>query len=584
MNVILVGINAKFSHINLAIRLIKSYADINSLSAQSKKVSILISEWNINIPFSTVVRGILEKTPTMVLFSTYIWNREYVFKVIKDLHSISPEIIIGMGGPEVSWSLKKTFLECAGVSIVITGEGERPFCIFLDILFLGQKKNIESDAISIPGVSIRNSKTGEISECISGIPIESLDDIPFPFSEERLDFNPENKLVYYESSRGCPFNCAYCLSSLDKTVRYYPIERVLSEIDYFMKSGFPLIKFVDRTFNLDPRRYLTIWKYIRDNYNGKTLFHFEISAEYLSDDDLCFLETMPDGAIQFEIGIQTINIETLKIISRPAHPDKLAEKIRRIPRTIHIHLDLIAGLPADNIKTFVDSFNYTFLLKPEMLQLGFLKILSGSPMEAIVKSNSAYIWSSAPPYEILGTPSITYQELQQLKDIEHVVDVWYNSALLRNTIHCMVETKMFNSPFSLFSELAGFIKTYYLDGDLYFPRRSTDSFSCMASFICSKEDGEQPRLKECIEYLKYDFLVQGKPGIFPKWYTRHYNKTEHDNSLIKYGLISEKGNSRRIIYSRTEYDVFHFSNKNSPILFIYPDYTKKEKKVKIIKL
>lgn len=584
MKILLVAINAKYVQTNLAIRLLKAFAEAHSVSVRSGLVQIETSEWNTNQLSLSIVRGIYEKHPDLVLFSTYIWNREMVLKVAGDVKKVLPDSILGFGGPEVSWSAESLFSTFSEIDLILSGEGELTFVELIERLVQSGK----TDFSGIRGLYSRNNLPAEGSSFTFGgfrQPIENLDIIPFPYSHDKMDFDPSHRLVYYESSRGCPFSCAYCLSSLDKSVRYYPLERVLKEIGYFMDEGFPLVKFVDRTFNLDPERYIAIWSYIRDHHNGKTLFHFEIAAEYLSDGAFTVLETMKEGSVQFEIGIQSINPETLKIVGRPAHPDKLAEKIRRIPRIIHTHIDLIAGLPAEDMNSFISSFNYAFALNADMLQLGFLKVLAGTPMEVIAKKNRNYVWSTEPPYEIFSTPVLSYAELLVLKDVEQVVDTWFNSGLMRRTLNQLVSADPTITAFSLFLEISNFIRSYFTDGDLYLPRRPADSFSCMAAFINHIHDEFPENAQKSIEFLKYDFLLQGKPGSFPLWFERRYLKKEHDDALEQKGFFSSVGASRRTVYSRTEYEVFYFDSQDSAekILFVYQD-SEGKKQVKTIRL
>lgn len=589
MKILLAGINAKYVQTNLAIRLLKVFAEAHVEAIRKGHVQIEIGEWNINQPFSSIVRGIFESRADMIVFSTYIWNRDIVFKVAGDVHKVMPKATIGLGGPEVSWSAMHTFRECPDAKFIIAGEGEITFKETIERFV----QSNSPDFSDIPGLYYKKNcaaaNSGDKTEIVFGGPralIENLDIIPFPYVSDKINFNPANKIVYFESSRGCPFSCAYCLSSIDKTVRYYPLDRVLKEIGYFMEEGFPLVKFVDRTFNLDPERYLAIWTYIRDHHNGRTLFHFEIAAEYLSEETFSVLETLKEGTIQFEIGIQSINTETLKIVGRPCHPDKLAEKIKRIPRTIHIHVDLIAGLPAENLDSFARSFNFAFALNADMLQVGFLKVLAGSPMAQIAGGNPGFVWSSIPPYEILTTPSLSYEDLLLLKDVEHLVDGWFNSGLMRNTLNYLSDSDPAITPFMLFINLASFCKSYFSDGDLYLPRRPADSFRCMAAFLTQKLVCLQTFQSSGIEYLRYDYLLQGKPGVFPEWYERRYSKEIHEKALEEQGFIFPAGVSRRLAYSRTEYDVFFWgdAHERSAYLFIYPEFNDTEKKVKILKL
>ena len=576
MKVLLVGINAKFVQTNLAIRLLRSFARRHCPAVADGKIRIETAEWNINLPVSAAVRGIFERNPDMVLFSTYIWNREFVLKTCDEIRKILPKILVGLGGPEVSWSAKKTFRDCPAADIILAGEGERTFVDILDRL-----ADLR-DAKNIPGLYWRSGVTvvfgGERPA------IADLSEVPFPYGDVPLDFDPENRIVYYESSRGCPFKCAYCLSSIDKSVRYYPLDRVLEEIQFFLDRGFPLVKFVDRTFNLEPARYLTIWKYIRDHHNGKTLFHFEIAAEFLADEAYEILASMPEGSIQFEIGIQSTNAQTLQAVGRPAHTDVLEEKIRRIPASIHTHVDLIAGLPFENLESFERSFNFAFSLNAGMLQLGFLKILSGSAMATIARNTDGYIASSIPPYEVLSSPVLPYQDILVLKDIEHIVDTWYNSGLLRNVLNHLASCRTDGSAFNLFRQIAQFVKSWFKDGDLFLPRRPVDLFACMAAFIGEAVD---PTSVIARSWLKYDYLLQGKPGVFPAWYERRYSKEAHDQVLMDQGFFVA-GESRRTLYAQSEFDCFNFfpDGTEEQILFVYADLSAKkdEKKARRVRV
>ncbi len=613
MKILLVAINAKYVQTNLAIRLLKAYSEKWCESVRNGQIQIEIAEWNINLNTSLIIRGIFESRADIVLFSTYIWNRGMAFAAAAGVRKVLPQALIGFGGPEVSWSAERTFLDCSEVDLLLSGEGEDTFAelaeraglfvhgeiakshetLFAE-LFTGIKGLYVRDATSMAGFVFGGPRE----------PIADLDRIPFPYNFNEMDFDRAHRIVYYESSRGCPFSCAYCLSSIDKSVRYYSLHRVFGELQGFMNAGFPLVKFVDRTFNLDPARFLAIWKFIRDNHNGKTLFHFELAAEYLSDEAFVVLETMPEGAIQFEVGIQSINSETLKIVGRPAHPDVLAEKIRRIPKWIHTHVDLIAGLPAEDFDSFGRSFDFAFALDADMLQLGFLKILSGSPMEALARKDSGFIWSASPPYEVYSSPVLDYARILKLKDVEQVTDTWYNSGLMWNTLRCLAGgggtgITPAQSAFKLFCSLADFNKRYYADGDLYLPRRPSDSFACMAAFLATEKPmtaadavkAEDERTR-ALEWLRYDFLLQGKPGAFPAWYERRYSKEAHDRTLGEQGFFSNAATgkesesvSRRTAYARTEYDTFRFEagEVETACLFVYPDKSGMEKKVRVFR-
>lgn len=570
VKILLVAINAKYVQTNLAVRLLASYARRVVPAVADGTVSVEKGEWNVNEPAGQIVRGIVEREPDVVLFSTYIWNRGMVFRVMSDVRKLLPGVLLGAGGPEVSWNAEKDVREHSELDLVISGEGE------LTLVELIRRLADGLPLAGTPGTYVRSG--GEIVFGGAREPMIDLGEIPFPYASGLLDFDPTNRIVYYESSRGCPFSCAYCLSSIDRAVRYYPLERVLSDIKYFLEEGFPLVKFTDRTFNLAPERYLAIWKFIRDHYNGTTRFHFELSADLLADDAFAVLETMPEGSVQFEIGIQSTNAETLRLVGRKSDVDRLAANVRRIPAAIHRHVDLIAGLPAEDLPSFSRSFDFAFALGADMLQLGFLKILDGSPMAAIARAEagpSGYAWSAEPPYEVLRSPAMPYRDLLAVKDVECLVDAWYNTGLLRNFLTRLAAD---GSAFALFRELASFVRGYFADGDLYLPRRPADIFACAHAFLMARLANAGVNAYTD-EWLRYDFLLQGKPGAFPAWYERRYDRDAHDAALLAQGFLGT-GESRRTLYARTEYDRFRFSPEEGEfaLLFEYRGEKKNEKK------
>ncbi len=568
----------------MAVRLLCRYAETFCPAVQEGTVSVHFAEWNINQGISSIVRGIVQYHPDVLLFSTYIWNRLEVFQIISDIRSLYPDSLIGSGGPEVSWNAEQAFVDSPGLDLIIQGEGEQTFRDLVNAINPVDTMNRLSQlerCRAIPGIYCR-TVPGSTSYTFSGerTPLSHLDSIPFPYRFPEKDLNPEQRIIYYESSRGCPFTCSYCLSSIDKRVRYYSLERVFEDLSFFLNNRYPLVKFVDRTFNLDPARYLRIWEYIRDNWNSVTCFHFEIAAEYLDDNCFLFLASMPEGSIQFEIGIQTTNERSLQEITRKSDPDKLSRAIRSIPPSIHTHVDLIAGLPHDTIETFSRSFDYAFSLHADMLQLGFLKILPGTIMENYARTNPTYAWSQYPPYEVLRSTDMGYQDLVHLKEIEQILDTWYNNGLLRFTLHKLEEllSMQGKGPFSLFADIVSFIKSRYERQDFFLPRKPADSFSALHAFIHEKKEFEADR-GMLFEWLHYDFLRQGKPGAFPDWFIRRYDKEAHFRaleSLLEARSLQgedEYPPSRRRLFSSSDYHEFLLigQNKVQPVLFLYRD-------------
>lgn len=571
---LLVGINAKFIQSNLAIRLIRAYAGLHAPSVQDGRVSVQIAEWNVNMQTSTIVRGLYEHKADVVIFSTYIWNRETVFRAAGELKTVAPGILVGAGGPEVTYDPEKAFTDCASLDFVIKGEGEATVAELVERF---GSPNFPEAFVGVPdfgrpGSAICKGVAGLAYRDVNGSVrhgperplLRELGVIPFPYGYESDDLDPETRIVYYESSRGCPYSCAYCLSSIERSVRFYPLDRVFSDLNFFLERRWPLVKFVDRTFNIDPVRYRAIWKYIAAHYNGVTRFHFEISADLLGEEDFSILERMPDGAIQFEIGIQSANPETLQAVHRKTDLRRLAETVIRLPKTIHSHVDLIAGLPHENLESFARSFDYAFSLGTDVVQLGFLKILAGTDMERMALQDRGFTWSSYPPYEILSSPEMSYDVLSLLKDVEHVVDNLWNSGGFKHSLGFLASLR--TSAFAFFRELAHFMRTWFPDGDLFLPRRQWDLYACLAAYIA--QTGENGAL----ERLKFDFFMQAKPGRIPEWMIRRTAKEAHDAALEISGFLTQCGGVRRLAYARSEYEEFDFRDGSgiTGFLFKYP--------------
>ncbi|MBQ5538316.1 MAG: radical SAM protein, partial [Treponema sp.] len=415
MKILLVSVNASYMHTNIAIRDLKNYAD-KYFSDSETKPQIEIAEYTINQPIGEVLRSIAFFNADWIQFSTYIWNAEYVQKLLPEIKKVLPDCILGAGGPEFGYGAKKYLAAIADLDFVVFGEGERTFTDMIEKSG-GNAGSVLSRLSEIKGIYCR-SADGEMLFTGNRAFIEDLDDIPFPYPEMiEGKADEDHKIYYYESSRGCPFSCAYCLSSVEKRVRFKSLERTCEEIQFFLDNNIKLVKFVDRTYNLDEERYIGIWDYILKHHNKKTMFHFEIEAEYLSEKALDFLQNVPEGVMQFEMGVQSANKKTLKAINRSANTEELAAKIKRIPRTIHQHLDLIAGLPFEDLESFGKSYDFVMSLRPDALQLGFLKILGGTVMEKYASENG-WKWMESPVYETFSTPHLSFGDIAFLKDME----------------------------------------------------------------------------------------------------------------------------------------------------------------------
>ena len=434
MKILLTAINSKFIHSNLAVRYLKSFT--NDLPYEGK-----IREFTINDREERILEEIIKEDPDVVAFSTYIWNVELIERLANLIKKVNSNIEILYGGPEVSFDSVQFLRNNIG-EYVIEGEGEKTYRDFV-LYKLG-----ELDIDKVRGLHYKNSGDVYSNE---KRPLMSMDEIVFPYEE---DEDLSNKIVYYEASRGCPFNCKYCLSSTSHGVRFLDIERVLEELNYFIKKKVKLVKFVDRTFNCNHKFSMAIWNFLI-NANTETSFHFEISADILKDEEIKLLSKAPEGRFQFEVGVQTTNDDVLRNINRFVNFSDIKEKVLELMsiKNIKQHLDLIAGLPGEDYNSFVKSFNDVYSIHPEEIQLGFLKLLKGSSMREEAKMYGME-YSPYPPYEILKTNLVSYEEMIKLKKVEEMVDKYYNSQKFNYIIKFF--EKKFNTPFEFYYALGKF--------------------------------------------------------------------------------------------------------------------------------
>ena len=427
MKILLTAINAKYIHSNLAVYCLKAYASKNIVQDH---LNIEIAEYTINQQLEDIMMDIYERRPDVLCLSCYIWNLPYVEELVREIHKVCPKMPIWLGGPEVSYDAKATLQRLPEVTGVMMGEGEQTFT---EICQYYANSNLSVTLNNIAGITFRN-EDGEIVANPWRMPMD-LSEVPFVYNDMK-DF--ENKIIYYETSRGCPFSCSYCLSSIDKKLRFRNIELVKEELGFFISHKVPQVKFVDRTFNCKHDHAMAIWQFIKENDNGVTNFHFEVSADLLNDQEIELLKSMRPGLVQLEIGVQSTNPDTIHEIRRTMDFEKLAEIVNRIHdgENIHQHLDLIAGLPFEDMESFAKSFDDVYALKPHQLQLGFLKVLKGSYMEE-QKENYGLVYKSAPPYEVLFTKWISYEDVLRLKGIEEMVEVYYNSRQYEKTLDAL---------------------------------------------------------------------------------------------------------------------------------------------------
>ena len=437
MKILLAACNAKYIHSNLAVNDLKAYSS-------DYDEHVILREYTINQPKDEILKDIYSSGADVVCFSCYIWNISFVRELIRDLVKILPKTAFWAGGPEVSYDAEKFLTEMPEMTGVMVGEGEKTFHDLLEF-YIDGKDSLEE----ISGIAYR---TGD--KIIHNGWRELMDLSAIPFVYEHLE-KFENRIIYYESSRGCPFSCSYCLSSIDKKLRFRDLELVKKELQFFLDHRVPQVKFVDRTFNCKHEHAMTIWKYILEHDNGVTNFHFEISADLLREEEMELMSQMRPGLIQLEIGVQSTNPETIRAIHRHMDLKKLEHCVNRVHsfRNIHQHLDLIAGLPYEDYDTFHQSFNDVYQMKPDQLQLGFLKVLKGSLMQ---KEAEVYgiVYKEKEPYEVLSTNWLTYGEVLKLKMVESMVEVYYNSGQFWHTLEYLVPFE--KDAFTFYEKLGSF--------------------------------------------------------------------------------------------------------------------------------
>ena len=554
MNILLVGINAKYIHSNPAIYSLAAYAgkfaDENGLSLREH---INIAEYTINQQIEDIEADIYRKVPDVVAISCYIWNYSMVQELIEDIHQVRPDLPIWLGGPEVSFHPEQLMQKFPFLAGIMIGEGEQTFVELVQRYISETQDNkisecgIErelSDMSNIAGLYLPSGYTAE-RECLS------LDDIPFLYSD-LADF--ENRIIYYESSRGCPFRCKYCLSSIDKQLRFRSLDLVKKELQFFLDNKVPQVKFIDRTFNAKHEHVLAIWTYIKENDNGVTNFHFEISADLLTEEEIELLNSMRKGLVQLEIGVQSTNPDTIREINRSMDLCKLKNAVQKVNAAgnIHQHLDLIAGLPYEDYMSFHDSFNEVYAMRPEQLQLGFLKVLKGSAMEEQAREYEIG-YRKTPPYEVLYTKWLSYDEIIRLKQIEEMVELFYNSGQFAYTIRFLEE--LFDDAFKMYEALAAY---YEANDYLTASSKRISHYEHLLDFINGymfkmKTDtqtvGELTEI--CRQYLLFDCYLRENmktappfaedAAIFKDYLRAFYQKEEAERKYLpSYGQFDSK--------------------------------------------
>ena len=501
MKILLTAINAKYIHSNLAVYDLQAYAR-KELAGESP-VEVKIREYTINQQPDEILGSIYEEQADVLCLSCYIWNLQTVELLVRDLSRIRPGFPIWLGGPEVSYDSRDVLRRLPQVKGVMKGEGEETFACLCRLWGKGDPS--DEDLAGVEGITFRRLD-GQIIEN-PWRELMDLDQVPFVYQDlERF----ENKILYYESSRGCPFSCSYCLSSVDKKLRFRSFSLVKEELQFFLDRKVPQVKFVDRTFNCGHAHAREIWQYIRDHDNGVTNFHFEVSADLLNEEELELLETMRPGLVQLEIGVQSTNPRTIREIRRTMDLEKVARATERIRQqgNIHQHLDLIAGLPYEDLASFTRSFDQVYRMKPHQLQLGFLKVLKGSWMKEQEKAYGL-VCKWEPPYEVLRTRWLSYEDIRLLKGVEEMTEVYYNSRQFEYTMEEL--EREFASPFRMYEALWDYYRKKRLEEQQH--RRSA-RYEILLGFLEERIPGKREYFREL---LVYDYYLRenakSRPGF-----------------------------------------------------------------------
>lgn len=569
MRFLLCGINAKYIHSNLAIFSLKAYADRKKIP----EAEIILKEYTINNYVEDILQDLYEEKADVVIFSCYIWNISFVRELAAELKKVSPDVKIWAGGPEVSYAANKFLMENPAFDLIMQGEGEEVFselirltvekkCRIKDVYKQSESKKVLSGIVEkrysierkqavkeekdiedkyfagednvyptnyidmsklqkLQGIAVRDfsgeaalgnaeSNIGNKTKIINTgfATLMDMDTIPFVYEDFHLF---EHKILYYETSRGCPFCCSYCLSSVDKTVRFRSLPIVKKELDAFLEAKVPQVKFVDRTFNCNRQRAIDIWSYLVEHDNGITNFHFEISSDLLGEEELELFAKMRPGLIQLEIGVQSTNGETVDAIHRHMDLDKLFHYVDRVHElgNIHQHLDLIAGLPYENYERFGCSFDDLYAHEPDQLQLGFLKVLKGTMMEEEVKKYSI-LYRNQPPYEVLGTKWLSYDEIILLKGVEELVELYYNSGQYTLTLKYAV--LFFESPFRFYEMFSAW---YRGKGYHKLNHNRLEKYNILREFL--REHIDENEWDTLDEIMLYDMYLRENVKGRPAW-------------------------------------------------------------------
>lgn len=549
MKVLLTAVNAKYIHSNLAIYSMKAYAEKKGCWG----AEIQLAEYTINQQQDGILRKIYEEKPDVLCFSCYIWNISFIKELIQDLKKILPKTRIWVGGPEVSYDAERFLKEMPQVTGVMCGEGEATFLEVVKSYAQWENQEQEPEMLdNIPGIVYRK---GQELIVTGNRDILDMDELVFPYENLSLF---EHKIIYYESSRGCPFSCSYCLSSIDKKLRFRSLSLVKEELQFFLDNKVPQVKFVDRTFNCKKEHAMEIWKYLKEHDNGVTNFHFEIAADLLSENEIALISTMRPGLIQLEIGVQSTNEKTLEEIRRKTSFSEICKKVQAVAagENVHQHLDLIAGLPYEDYESFKKSFCDVYALKPQQLQLGFLKVLKGAYMQEMAEAYGC-VYKSKEPYEVLKTRWLTYGEISRLKGVEEMTEVYYNSGQFSYTLEAL--EKEFPDAFTMYEAFADF---YEEKGYFAVSHARISRYEILREFLQEKEI---QNLEFYDELMVLDLYARENLKTRPSWamdlkpYKKQmqefYTKEEEQPGILK----DYQGYQARQMEKMTHLEVFTYN-------------------------
>ena len=558
MKILLVAINAKYIHSNLAVYCLTAYAKKHV--PKDVNVRIELAEYTINQNRDDILKDIYRRQADVICFSCYIWNLDYVETLIRDVKKVMRDAVIWAGGPEVSYDSRETLERLPELTGVMKGEGEKTFAKLYEV-YGKCSEALEQSMEHIDGITFRR-QDGSICERPWREPMD-LSEVPFVYHDMKKF---ENKIIYYETSRGCPFSCSYCLSSIDKRLRFRRLDLVFDELQFFLDHKVPQVKFVDRTFNCKHDHAMAIWNYIQDHDNGITNFHFEVAADLLNEEEISLIEKMRPGLIQLEIGVQSTNPETIREIHRTMKLEEVRDHVTRIKKkgNIHQHLDLIAGLPYEDIKSFRKSFDDVYSMRPDQLQLGFLKVLKGSHMQEMQQAYEIQ-YKDEPPYEVLSTKWLPYSDVIELKGIEEMVEIYYNSGQFTQTMEALVGN--YESSYKMYQDLWLY---YEAHGYMGIQHRRSARYEIVLDFVKEKYPEQTDQIREL---LTYDYYLRENAKSRPEF----AGEEQTDKRFVR-AFYEEEEKEHRYLPGYEQYDrnqmrkmthLEYFPNMGKMLLFDY---------------